>query len=57
MDRHYLLGSNASPYEDGKDIPSFSAVGALISNDGILGTATLIHVIWLSQSPCFKEQN
>lgn len=41
-DRHYLLGSNASPYEDGKDIPSFSAVGALISNDGILGTATLI---------------
>ena len=41
-DTHYALGQNLSPYEESALIPSFSSVGALLSNDGVLGTASLI---------------
>ena len=39
---HYKLAQNQIPYESSNDFPDFSAVGALISDGGILGTATLI---------------
>ena len=39
---HFLLGKNDYPYLASNDYPDFSPVGALISDDGILGTATLI---------------
>ena len=39
---HHLLGKNDYPYLPSNDYPDFSAVGALISNEGILGTATLV---------------
>ena len=41
-DTHYALGQNLSPYEESGYIPSFASVGALLSNDGVLGTASLI---------------
>ena len=41
-DTHYALGQNFFPYEESAYIPSFSSVGALLSNDGVLGTASLI---------------
>jgi len=39
---HVKLGSNTNPFEESVFIPDFSPVGALVSEDGILGTATLI---------------
>ena len=39
---HALLGENKTPYEQSNLIPDFSSVGALLSDNGILGTATLI---------------
>ena len=39
---HEKLGDNVTPFEKSLFIPDFSAVGALVSKDGVLGTATLI---------------
>ena len=39
---HALLGENKTPYEQSNLIPDFRSVGALLSDNGILGTATLI---------------
>ena len=39
---HFALGSNLHPYQSSGNIPDFSPVGALISENGSLGTATLI---------------
>ena len=39
---HFALGSNLYPYQSSGNIPDFSPVGALISENGSLGTATLI---------------
>ncbi|MBL6826823.1 MAG: trypsin-like serine protease [Opitutales bacterium] len=39
---HAALGENAYPYSSSTSIPDFSPVGALVSEKGTLGTATLI---------------
>jgi V8-like Glu-specific endopeptidase len=39
---HSYLGQNQSPYQKSETIPDFSPIGALLSDGGILGTATLI---------------
>ena len=41
-DIHAALGENAYPYSSSTSIPDFSPVGALVSDKGTLGTATLI---------------
>ena len=41
-ENHAKLGQNSSPFEYSEPFPDFSSVGALISKDGILGTASLI---------------
>lgn len=41
-EEYYTLGANQATYASGIDYPSLSCVGALLSNDGILGTGTLI---------------
>ena len=41
-DVHYALGQNLPPYEESAQVPSFSSIGALLSKDGVLGTASLI---------------
>ena len=41
-DIHAALGENAYPYSSSTNIPDFSPVGALVSDKGTLGTATLI---------------
>lgn len=39
---HASLGKNQPPFQKSEILPDFSSVGALLSNDGVLGTATLI---------------
>lgn len=39
---YYDLGKNSAPYLPSEQYPDFSVVGALISNTGALGTATLV---------------
>ena len=41
-DEHYALGNNYYPYQNTLLFPNFEAVGALISKNGTLGSATLI---------------
>jgi len=41
-DGYYALGANQGAYSSGINYPNLSCVGALLSNDGILGTGTLI---------------
>ena len=41
-DLYYLLGSNYGDYSPTETYPDLSVVGALVSNSGALGTATLI---------------
>ena len=41
-DGYYALGANQGSYSSGINYPNLSCVGALLSNDGILGTGTLI---------------
>ena len=41
-ENHLALGTNQFPFIASSGIPDFSSVGALVSDDGILGTATLI---------------
>ena len=39
---HYQLGNNSGNYEVGEEYPDLSVVGAIISQNGALGTGTLI---------------
>ena len=39
---YYDLGTNSSPYESSDLYPDLSPVGALFSEDGVLGTGTLV---------------
>ena len=41
-EHHRKLALNETPYEASKSYPDFSSVGALVSTDGLIGTATLI---------------
>ena len=56
---HQQLGANEGTYAAGNDYPDFSPVGALLSEGGWMGTATLIspgcivtaaHVVWDNDS-------
>ena len=39
---YYQLGNNSGSYSISEEYPDLSVVGALISSDGALGTATLV---------------
>ena len=58
-ENHSAMAQNLQPFSDLLEYPDFSGVGALVSNDGVLGTASLVapdvvitaaHVLKNSQS-------